>query len=88
MLMWIDSHVMQSITSAKTIKKLDIVYSTHGLLRKIVTDSGPAFVSEEFKTFWKGMVSNISQHHLTIYPQMVKWNEQYKLLIMHSDVEK
>ena len=51
---WIDVHVMQSITATKTIEKLRIVFSTHGLPRKIVTDNGPTFVSEEFKTFLKG----------------------------------
>ena len=28
---WIDVNVMQSITATKTIKKLRIVFSTHGL---------------------------------------------------------
>ena len=46
--------MMQSITASKTIEKLRIVFSTHELPRKIVTDSGPTFVSEEFKTFMKG----------------------------------
>ena len=51
---WIDAQMMQSITASKTIEKLRIVFSSHGLPRKVVTDNGPTFVSEEFKTFMKG----------------------------------
>ena len=48
---WIEAHIMQSITSAKTIEKLRIIFSTHGLPRKVVTDNGPSFISQEFKEF-------------------------------------
>ena len=48
---WIETHIMQSITSAKTIEKLRIIFSTHGLPRKVVTDNGPSFISQEFKEF-------------------------------------
>ena len=48
---WIDVHLMQSITSTKTIEKLRMVFATHGLPRKVVTDNGPSFTSEEFRTF-------------------------------------
>ena len=48
---WLDVHQMQSITSSKTIEKLRIVFATHGLPQKVVTDNGPSFTSEEFRTF-------------------------------------
>ena len=42
---------MQSVSSAKTIEKLRMVFATHGLPRKVVTDNGPSFTSEEFHAF-------------------------------------
>jgi hypothetical protein len=44
---------MTSITSAKTIEQLRIIFSTHGLPKKVVTDNGPSFTSLEFKQFMK-----------------------------------
>lgn len=48
---WLDAMVMGSISAAKTIEKLRRVFATHGIPKKIVTDNGPSFVSEEFKRF-------------------------------------
>ena len=48
---WMDVIVMSDITSTQTIEKLKVVFSTHGLPQKIVTDNGPSFVSNEFKEF-------------------------------------
>ena len=48
---WLDVKVMQSIITAKTIDKLNKIFSTHGLPQKIVTDNGPSFTSEEFKRY-------------------------------------
>ena len=48
---WIDVHIMQSITTSKTIEKLRITFTNQGLPRKVVTDNGASFTSEEFKTF-------------------------------------
>ena len=42
---------MSSISSAATIEKLWIVFATHGLPRKVVTDNGPSFTSAEFREF-------------------------------------
>ena len=42
---WMDVHVKQSITATKTMEKLRIVFSTHGLPQKIVTDKGPTCVT-------------------------------------------
>ena len=47
---WLDAIVMSSITASRTIEKLRQVFATHEL-PKIVTDNGPSFVSEEFRTF-------------------------------------
>jgi len=50
---WLDVRPMTSITSAKTIEQLRIMFSTHGLPKKVVTDNGPSFTSAEFKQFMK-----------------------------------
>ena len=42
---------MNSITSTKTIEKLQLIFSTHGLPCTIVTDNGLSFTSIEFKSF-------------------------------------
>ena len=42
---------MSDITSSQTIQKLKIIFATHRLLKKIVTDNGSSFVSQEFKEF-------------------------------------
>ena len=48
---WMDACIMPSITSAKAIEQLRILFATHGLPRKVVTDNGPSFTSEEFHSF-------------------------------------
>ena len=48
---WLDAHIMHNITSSRTIEKLRQIFSIHGLPRKIVTDNGPSFTSDEFKRF-------------------------------------
>ena len=48
---WIDAHIMQTITATETITKLRTVFAIHGLPRKVVTDNGSSFTSEEFRTF-------------------------------------
>ena len=48
---WLDVIPMSSITTSRTIEKLRIVFATHGLPHKIVTDNGPSFTSSEFKDF-------------------------------------
>ena len=42
---------MLSITSAKTIEQLRILFATHGLRCKVVTDNSQSFTSEEFRSF-------------------------------------
>ena len=51
---WIDAHIMSSITATQTFEKLRIVFANHGLPRlprKVVTDNGSSFTSDEFRTF-------------------------------------
>ena len=48
---WMDVVLMSDITSCQTIAKLKITFATHGLPKKIVTDNGSSFVSQEFKKF-------------------------------------
>ena len=44
---------MREATSAATISKLRQMFSTHGLPQVSVSDNGPAFVGEDFKSFLK-----------------------------------
>ncbi len=60
---WMDAHIMQSISSAKTIEKLRLIFSTHGLPQKIVSDNGPSF-TDEFKKF----MQNNRIRHVTSAP--------------------
>ena len=48
---WMYVRLMSSITSSKTIEQLRIIFSTHGLPRKIVTDNRSSFTSAEFHQF-------------------------------------
>ncbi len=48
---WIVVELMPSITSAKTIEKLRMIFSTHGLPQKLVTDNRANFTSSEFLQF-------------------------------------
>ena len=43
---WFGVQVMKSITPTKTIKKLKILFATHGIPKRIVSDSGPTFTSK------------------------------------------
>ena len=61
---WLDIHLVSSITSSHTIEKLRIVITTHGLPRKVVTDNGPSFTSEECRTF----MSENGITHITTAP--------------------
>ena len=48
---WIEACVMSSIMATKTIEQLQIIFATHGLPRRVVTDNGPSFTSDEFRSF-------------------------------------
>ena len=50
---WLEVSVMNESTSTSTVSKLRQMFSTHGLPQVSVSDNGPAFVGEEFKTFLK-----------------------------------
>ena len=48
---WMDVQLMHSITAAKSIEVLRVIFSTHGLPQKVVTDNEPTFTSSEFLEF-------------------------------------
>ena len=50
---YIETHVVNRITSEVTIEKLMNTFATHGLPRTIVSDNGTCFTSQEFKAFTK-----------------------------------
>ena len=48
---WLEVHIMHSITANRNIELLRIIFATHGLPHKIVTDNGPTFTSHAFSEF-------------------------------------
>ncbi|MCG8113098.1 MAG: RNase H-like domain-containing protein [Candidatus Thiodiazotropha taylori] len=50
---WPEIHVMNSITSTKTIDVLRQIFARFGVVKQIVSDNGPTFTSELFQTFVK-----------------------------------
>ena len=50
---WLEVAMMAEATSVATVNKLRQIFSTHGLPQVSISDKGPAFIGEEFKTFMK-----------------------------------
>ena len=50
---WMDVIPVHAATSSATIEKLRVVFATHGLPERIVTDNGAVFTSDEFEDFLK-----------------------------------
>ena len=50
---WLEIFVMPTTTSSKTIEILRSLFSRYGLPNQIVSDNGPQFIAEEFKSFCK-----------------------------------
>ena len=48
-----DVHITNSCTTAITIDKLQLLFSTFGLPHVLVSDNGPAFSSSELQDFMK-----------------------------------
>ena len=48
---WLEVFSVPSTSSESTISKLRTVFSTHGLVKVLVSDNGLAFTSQEFKEF-------------------------------------
>ena len=48
---WLEAHVVETPTSAGTIRKLRYMFATHGIPETIVTDNGSVFTSKEFQQF-------------------------------------
>ena len=44
---------MSTMTTSKTIKKLQFLFASYGLPQQVVTDIAPQFTSEEFEVFMK-----------------------------------
>ena len=48
---WMEACIMSSINATKTIEQLRCIFAAHGLPRKVVSDNGPTFTSEQFRSF-------------------------------------
>ena len=59
---WIEVHIVDSTSAESTIKTLRQIFSIHGLPQQLVSDNGPAFISQDFKQF---MNKNGIRHSLT-----------------------
>ena len=71
---------MKSTTSAATIKKLRVVFATHGLPRTVVSVNGPQFTSVEFAEF----MANNGIRHTTVSPYHPASNRVVKRDVMLS----
>ena len=59
---WLEVHQVPSTSTEATVKILRQIFATHGLPKQLVSDNGPAFTSQDFKTF---MSQNGIRHSLT-----------------------
>ena len=50
---WLEVHITSGCTTATTIDKLQLSFSTFGLPQVLVSDNGPPFSSSEFQDFMK-----------------------------------
>ena len=50
---WVEVHVTTSATTATTIDKLQTSFAALGLPEVVISDNGPAFCSDEFRSFMK-----------------------------------
>ena len=50
---WPEVVKMNSTTATKTVEELRKLFSTHGLPEQLVSDNGPQFVAEEFRSFMR-----------------------------------
>jgi hypothetical protein len=50
---WMEVCIMNSVVASSTIEQLRMIFATHGLPSILVSDNGPTFISEEFRTFTK-----------------------------------
>ena len=56
---WIKAYITNASTTAVTIQKLKLTFSSLGLQEMLITDNGPSFASSEFTDFVK---ANRIQH--------------------------
>ena len=61
---WLEVCPMTSTTATSTIQQLRMIYSRFGLPETLVSDNGPQFASEEFRSFCR--LNGI--HHILITP--------------------
>ena len=50
---WLDIHITNSCNTQTTVEKLRVTFANHGLPEMVVSDNGPAFISQEFEEFMK-----------------------------------
>ncbi|KAM7309547.1 uncharacterized protein ISCGN_006554 [Ixodes scapularis] len=48
---WLEVRITKSTSAATVVRELRRMFATHGLPDVVVSDNGPAFASEEFRTF-------------------------------------
>ena len=46
---WPEVYEMSTMTTSKTIKKLQFLFASYGLSQQVATDNGPQLTSEEFE---------------------------------------
>ncbi|CAB4020603.1 PREDICTED: uncharacterized protein K02A2.6-like [Paramuricea clavata] len=64
--------IVKSTSTSSTIPRLDRIFSTHGLPKKIITDNGPPFTSYEIQKF----MNDNKVHHRMITPLWPEGNAE------------
>ena len=59
---WLEVYPMKSTTAEKTVEVVREMFSRYGLCNELVSDNGPQFISDEFKSF---LYTNGVKHTLT-----------------------
>ena len=67
---WMEVHITSGATSAITINKMKLTFSSLGFPEILVTDNGPAFASQEFTAFTKANGERHKYHFSAISPDL------------------
>ena len=85
---WPEVFEMPTTTTAKTIKKLRFLFASYGLPEQIVTDNGPQFTSDEFKSFTKSngiKHTRCAPYHPSSNGAVERFNQTFKQALKASE---
>ena len=65
---WLEIIEMGNTTAKETVKQLRTFMARMGIPEQLVTDNGPQFTSEVFRSFTKGNVRHTAYHWSSVSP--------------------